>query len=227
MSVIQLAFAPEIRDTGAGIAPIPPGTIPAASGSVWTLVELTKCPDGTFCCGERNSTCCGTPEALSILPALGSLPRGYNVTNAESAVTVTAVETVFASSSDKASPATMGSTSSLAAGLGTVLGVVILASSVTIICLIRQIRSLNHEKLSRMSPGVEEVKGFPPPPGISDIIELPAYKSDSELSASPVIQKQQFGVTSKSENVPEVVPDVTAKFRYAEMLPRTRHEIDG
>ncbi|KAL8997539.1 MAG: hypothetical protein Q9169_003234 [Polycauliona sp. 2 TL-2023] len=30
-------------------------------------ITVSECPDGGFCCGEKNGTCCGTPEAQYIV----------------------------------------------------------------------------------------------------------------------------------------------------------------
>ncbi|KAI1361746.1 hypothetical protein F5Y08DRAFT_12165 [Xylaria arbuscula] len=115
-------------------------TDPNNKGSINGTADVTQCPDGTYCCGANEYSCCGTDRAITV------------------ATQASVVSSNDSNNTDNSSDAFKSAT----IGLAVVLGVVFIAASGIIAWLSHQNKTMKR-KLSEKTEEEETHHHVPPP----------------------------------------------------------------
>lgn len=94
-------------------------------------VPITKCNDGSYCCGQNNATCCNAGQGVWIVNDQIALMSPISTTSSTSSVStsMTSVSTTSHSTITSSTTSVSGTTLSSSVGSTTALGVVTSSSS--------------------------------------------------------------------------------------------------
>ena len=155
-------------------------------------VAMWTCPDGSWCCGMQNSTCCD--EKLGF-----SLPATIAPYATSSSAPTTAISTAFSTPTSTSSPSVGKSSSNSGGliGLGVALGVLVLAIGMTLVGFL--IRKKMKMRQRRTASG--ELGGNGRGRSTNPMLENPliSVRSRSELEVPMIAVSEMEAVGANAE----------------------------